>query len=457
MVKDKQFYRQILALSLPAAFQSALSLLVVMADNVMVTRTGAYALSAVAQSNAITTFVTAGLNGLATGAVVLISQYWGKRDMKRIKTICSVAAAACLLFAVLCIIAVRLFPRPLHRLVINAGETQVINLAMQYLPIVAFSYLPYALTAAMVGMLKGVEVVRVTLYAALLSLISNVIFNYILIFGHLGLPAMGVTGAAIATVLARIVECAVVWIYLFRVQHVLPLRRRELLRSQGWAWRDYARYGLPVGAGDAQWALVCLLKSVILGQMGKLLIDAASVTDMMMNLGTMFTFALAGGACVMVGKAVGTRDYQRAREYSNTIQVMFLCIGAFMAGLVFLLRAPFVSLYSLDAETAALARRMIAICAFTLLGTTYHASCFLGINRGAGDSRFVMTVDLICGWLVVLPLSYLAAFVLGWPPAAVYFCTRIDQCYKWIIAFFRLRGNKWIKNVTREDAVEAQS
>lgn len=201
MVKDKQFYRQILALSLPAAFQSALSLLVVMADNVMVTRTGAYALSAVAQSNAITTFVTAGLNGLATGAVVLISQYWGKRDMKRIKTICSVAAAACLLFAVLCVIAVRLFPRFLLRLVINAGETQVINLAMQYLPIVAFSYLPYALTAAMVGMLKGVEVVRVTLYAALLSLISNVIFNYILIFGHLGLPAMGVTGAAIATVL----------------------------------------------------------------------------------------------------------------------------------------------------------------------------------------------------------------------------------------------------------------
>ena len=95
--------------------------------------------------------------------------------------------------------------------------------------------------------------------------------------------------------------------------------------------------------------------------------------------------------------------------------------------------------------------------AVTLVGTSYHASCFVGINRGAGDSRFVMMVDLICGWLVVLPLSYLAAFVLGWPPAAVYFCTRIDQCYKWIIAFFRLRGNKWIKNVTREDAMEAQS
>lgn len=455
MVKDKQFYRQILMLSLPAAFQSALSLMVTMADNVMVTRTDAYALSAVAQSNAITTFVTAGLNGLATGAVVLISQYWGKKDTRRIRSICSVTTAVCVLFALLCIAAVALFPRTLLQVVISADETQVIDLAMQYLPIVALSYLPYALTAAMVVMLKGVEVVRVTLYAAVLSLMTNISLNYILIFGHLGLPALGVTGAAIATVLARVAECAAVWIYLFRVQRVLPLRRRDLLRMQRWAWQDYARYGLPVGLSDAQWALVCLLKSVILGQLGRQLIDAASVTDMMMNLGTMFTFALAGGACVMVGKAVGARDYQRVREYSNTIQVMFLGVGVLMAGLVFALRRPFASLYSLDADTYALATQMIAICSVTLLGTTYHASCFMGVNRGAGDNRFVMLVDLICGWGVVLPLSCLAAFVLGWPPAVVYFCTRIDQCYKWIIAFVRLRGNRWIKNVTREDALES--
>ena len=99
--------------------------------------------------------------------------------------------------------------------------------------------------------------------------------------------------------------------------------------------------------------------------------------------------------------------------------------------------------------------RDVGLLGENILGTEF--SFDIRINRGAGDSRFVMTVDLICGWLVVLPLSYLAAFVLGWPPAAVYFCTRIDQCYKWIIAFFRLRGNKWIKNVTREDAMEAQS
>lgn len=449
MIRDKQFYRTILRLSLPAAFQSALSLLVAMADNVMVTRTGEYALSAVSQSNAVTTFVTAALTGLATGAVVLISQYWGRRDEKRIKTVCAVSACVCLLAALLFVLAVECFPRQILRLVVNAGETQVIDLAMRYLPIVALSYLPLALTSSMVAMLKGVEVVRVTMYAALVSLLSNIFLNYALIFGHFGLPALGVTGAAIATVAARVIELCVVWRYLFRRQKVLPLRPRDLCRPQGWAWRDYVRYGLPVGLTDAQWALVCLLKAVILGQLGKTMIDASSVTDMMMNLGTMFTFALAGGACVVVGKAVGARDYARVREYAATIQVMFLGVGVFMSLLVFLLRRPFVSLYRLNAETAALATQMIAICSVTLLGTTYHASCFVGINRGAGDNRFVMLVDTLCGWCVVLPCACLAAFVFHWPPAAVYFCTRIDQCYKWIIAFFRLRGRKWIKNVTR--------
>ena len=451
MVKDKQFYKTILRLSLPAAFQSAVNLLVVMADNVMVTRTGGNALSAVAQSNAITTFVTAALTGLSTGAIVLISQYWGKKDEKRIRTVCAVSFAVSLLFALLAVALVLLFPRALLGLVINGGETSVIELAMQYLPIVCLSYVPLAVTSSLVGMLKGVEVVRVTLYTTVLSLFANIGLNYVLIFGHLGLPALGVTGAAIATVLARVLEAALVWAYFFKVQKALPMKPKDLTRSEAWAWQDYARFGLPVGLTDAQWALVNLLKAVILGQLGKMMIDATSVTDMMMSLGVLFTSALAGGACVVVGKAVGEKDYKRVREYANTIQIMFLGIGVVMSALVFCLRRPFVSLYNLDADTYALAVKMIGICAFTLLGTTYHASCFVGINRGAGDSRFVMIVDMICGWLVVLPLSALAAFVFHWPLAAVYFCTRIDQCFKWLIAFLRLRGNKWIKNVTRTE------
>ncbi len=453
IIKDRSFYQSILRLSLPTAFQSLISLLVVMVDNVMVARIDPYgfSLAAVAQSNSITNFANALMSGLAGGSIVLISQYWGRQDKARIKQVYAVIAALCLAVSAVLIVVIQLFPHAILSLVINPNETEITALAMQYLPIVCLSYLPFAVTASVIGMLKGVEVVRVTIYLTATSLVSNVGLNYILIFGKLGFPAMGVQGAAIATVLARVIEAALVCVYFFRVQKVIDVKPGELTRQRLWAWKDYAKYGLPVGITDAQWALVGMLKMVIIGQLGKQMINAAAVSDMLMTLGFLFTSALAGGAFVMVGKAVGAKDYALVRRYSTTIQIMFFFIGLFMTAVVYMLRGPFIGLYGLEPATHQLAMTMTGITVFTLIGTTYHASCFVGINRGAGDNKFVMMVDMICGWLIVLPLTALAAFVFKWPLYIVYFMTRIDQTFKWIIAFFRLRGDKWIHNVTRED------
>ncbi len=452
-MRDRDFYRSILRLALPAAFQSLMSLLVTMADNLMVARLDeGLSLAAVAQSNSITNFVNAAMLGLSAGAVVLVSQYWGKRDTARIKPLCSVSFTLTLCFGALVVLILRIIPDLVLPLVIKQEETAIITLALEYLPVLAFSYLPFALTSAAIAVLRGVEVVRVTLYATIGSLVSNIALNYILIFGKLGFPALGVRGAAIATVLARLIEAGIVVFYLFRVQKSLPLRPKDLLDHHQWAWKDYVRYGLPVGLTDMQWALIGMLKMIIIGQMGLVMINATAVTDMLFNLGTLFTFALAGGAAVLVGKAVGSGNILLARQYSKRIQLMFLCIGTVMALLVFLLRRPFFSLYHLDRPAMSLALTMAGICAPTLLGTTYHASCFVGINRGAGDSRFVMMVDMICGWLIVLPAAFISAFVLKLPLHWVYFATRVDQSFKWIIAFLRLRGDKWIHRVTREDA-----
>ena len=265
---------------------------------------------------------------------------------------------------------------------------------------------------------------------------------------------MGVRGAALATVASRAVELLIVVIYTFRIQKVLPIRVRNFFTVESWALKDYARFGLPVALGDTQWALIGRFKAAIIGQMGATFIAANSIVSSLMNLGTLFTFALASSACVVVGKAVGSGKYDLARQYSNTIQIMFLCIGLGMATLVFLLRAPFTSLYgsAKDPQVLSLSLQMAALGAVTLIGTTYHASCFVGINRGAGDSRFVMLVDMICGWGIVLPATLLAAFVFNLPLPLVFLATRIDQCFKWIIAFIRLRGNRWIRNVTRSSA-----
>lgn len=212
------------------------------------------------------------------------------------------------------------------------------------------------------------------------------------------------------------------------------------------------RYGLPVGLADMQWAMIGLLKAMIVGQLGAVFMTANNIANSMINLGTLFTFALASGACVVVGKAVGAGDTHKAREYSNTIQIMFFAIGLCMAAIVFLVRDPFISLYgsASDPEVAALSRKLIAIVAVTLIGSCYHASCFVGINRGAGDRPLCCA----CGYDLRLArrssrkrAGCLCHFHASLP--VVFLCTRIDQCFKWLIALIRLRGNRWIRNVTR--------
>lgn len=454
MIRDREFYRTIFRISLPAAFQALVSFLVVVADDIMVSMLPNHtaAQAAVSQVNSITAFYTATMTGLVSGSAVLIAQYWGKKDMARIRRIFSVVLWFCALVAVAFVAVARIFPDTVVAVVIKGEETEVISLALEYFAIVCFTYLPFAITTALIGMLRSIEVVRITLVTTIMALFVNIGLNYVLIFGKLGFPALGVRGAALATLTTRIVEMLIVCVYTFGIQKKLEIRPSDLLHVDRTLTRDYMRYGLPVGLTDMQWALIGMIKSAIIGQMGAAFMAANNIASSMANLGTMFTFALAGGACVMVGKAVGKGDYDLAKAYSKTIQIMFFIIGLVMAALVFALRVPFTRLYgsSADPEVYGLSIEMIALMAVTLIGTSYHASCFVGINRGAGDSRFVAMVDMICGWLVVLPATLLAAFVFKAPLPIVFLCTRIDQCFKWLIAFIRLRGDKWIRNVTRE-------
>lgn len=455
VIRDREFYKTIFRISLPAAFQALVSFLVVVADDIMVSKLpgGASAQAAVTQVNSLTAFYTATLTGLVSGSSVLIAQYWGKRDMMRIRKVFSIVFWICITTALVFTFVARLFPGAVTGLVISAKETQVSGLAREYLRIACLTFLPYAVTTSLIGMLRSIEVVKITLVTTVVALALNISLNALLIFGLCGFPALGVSGAAIATLITRIVEMAMVVAYTFCIQKQLAIKPKNLLEIDRTLARDYARYGLPVGLTDMQWSLIGILKSAIIGQMGVAFMAANSIASSMANLGTMFTFALAGGACVVVGKAVGKGDYDAAREYSKTIQLMFLMIGIAMAALVFALRVPFTRLYgsAKDPEVYSLATTMIAILAVTLIGTSYHASCFIGINRGAGDSRFVAMVDSICGWLIVIPATALCAFVFKAPLPIVFLATRVDQCFKWVIAMLRLRGDKWIRNVTREE------
>ena len=462
MVRDKSFYKMLILIGLPVAFQSLISLSVVFLDNVMVgniRENTKVVFAGVTQANAITTLFAFFIKGLSGGASVMISQYWGKKDLEKIKAIFSVIFTIGLSLAAVITTLIFFFPK--GAMSIMTSDTEVINASAEYIKIVCFSYIFYILTETFITMLRCVEIVRVSLYVSVASFFINLSANYLLIFGNeaLNIPAMGIIGAAVSTVFVRFIEFMIVMFFTLKIQKRVVIKIKDLFAHQKIMWLDYARYGLPIMAGDTQWGFVGFFKAIIIGRLGQEMMSANGIAEVIMSLAGIFTVGLGSAACVIIGKTVGAKEYDKTRQYANTLQILFASFGVVMCTLLFFARTPLISMYEILSSSGAgggfeqpvkdLAKTFIGIGAFTLMGTFYHATCFTGINRGSGDGKFVFKVDMICGWGVVLPLTFLAAIVLKLPMPIVFLCARIDQCFKWLIAFIRLRGNKWIRNVTR--------
>ena len=459
MVKDRLFYKTLLFIALPVALQSFISLSVVFLDNIMVGNieyNTEIVFAGVTQANAITTLFAFFIKGLGGGASLMIAQYWGKKDLERIKTIFSVIFTIGVGIALVITALIFFFPQGAMR--IMTDNSAVIAEGAKYLRIVVFSYIFFILTETFVVMLRSIEIVRAALYVAVISFFINLLSNYLLIFGNetLNIPALGIEGAAYAMIITRAIEFIIIMTFTFKIQKRLILKVKDLFRHDKLMWRDYAKYGLPIMAGDTQWGFVGLFRAIIIGRVSSQMIAANGISDIIMSLMGIFTIGLGSAACVIIGKTVGAGDYERTRQYSNTLQILFAGFGLLACAILFLSRDALISLYEVMGrgggfaqETKDLAKVFLGIGSMTLIGTFYHATCFTGINRGAGDGKFVFKVDMICGWFIVLPLAFLCAVVIGAPYPVIFLSTKIDQCFKWLIAFVRLRGDKWIRNVTR--------
>ena len=429
MVRDKGFYKSLLMIALPAAFQSLISL-----------------------GNQVSVFMMMFIKGISAGTAVMISQYWGKKDMARIKNIFAIGFQASLGIALLFFIGSFFFPKNL--MAVLTDNRVLIDRAPDYLSAVAFSYLLYAITENLIVMLRNVEIVRISLVISCCSFLINLLGDYALIFGKLGFPALGIRGAAWATVFARACELLVVVVYLVFFDHRLHLKPMDLLRGKKEMWIDYIKYGVPMMAADVLWGMVNTGKQMIMGRLGTDAVAANSIADVVLQLAMMFVTGLASASGVLVGKSVGAKRYDLTHQYAKTIQVLFFFLGIGAALLTYGIRDFAISFYNVSNPVKELAREYLLYGALTIWGTGYAAGCFQGINRGAGDVNFVLKVNLVCGWIIVIPLCALGAFVWHVPAPIVFFFTRIDQILKVFIAFFRLRSGRWIRNVTRESPGE---
>lgn len=446
LTKDRGFYRSLFLLAIPIALQNLVTFSVGLSDNVMIGSLGDTAVSGVYMANQIQTLLQVFSGGIEGAILILAAQYWGKRDTGSIRRIAAIGMRFSLAFGLLLTVVCALFPRFI--LSLFTKDVDVITAGVEYLQIVCFSFLFFCLTQAFIAAMRSVETARIGLYVSLCSLAVNVALNYILIYGKLGLPALGVRGAAIATLTARVVETAVTTVYVRFFDKKLAFRFSCLLRRDPVLLRDFVRYGAPIVAGQMVWACNMLMSSAIMGRFDKSVVTALSITNTLNNLCYVVMNGMAGAVGIITGKTIGAGQTDRMKEYARTVQVLFLALGLLTSGMIQLVRAPFLSLYRVSPEAIAEAGRFINVLSVTIVGTCYQCACLFGLVKSGGDTAFVFKNDAIFVFLVVLPAAYLTAR-LGLAPWIVFACLKSDQILKCIVAAIKINRFRWMKNLTR--------
>lgn len=395
------FYRKFFRIFIVLVLQNIVTLSVNLADNMMLGAYNEAALSGVAAVNQIQFVYQQLLMAFGDGLVIICSQYWGRRQTEPMKKIASIAMWAGLGLAVLLFALVSFFP---HQAVgIFTTDGPIIAQGVEYLAIIRFTYLFFAVTQIL-----------------------------------------------LATLVARILETAVVVLYVLRHNEQLRLKLRDYFHFDKVLGRDYFKTTLPLLIGSGLWGLNTAMQTVILGHMTAAAIAANSVASNIFLMVKSMAVGASATATIIIGNAIGEGNIDLVKRYAKVMQKLFLGIGVFSGILLYLIRVPILSFYELSPETMEMANNFLLILSVVVVGMSYQMPTNGGIIRGGGDTAFVVKMDLISIWGIVIPLSLIMAFVVQAPPIVVVWCLNADQLFKCIPAYIKCNHGHWIKKLTRD-------
>lgn len=382
--------------------------------------------------------------------VMLNAQYWGKRELTPIRSVTGIALKCGFIFGIAMMILTALFPAQL--VAIFTSDQQIIAAGVEYLTLMKFTYLFYILTTIMIAALRSVETVNISFGISVMGLIVNVCINYLLIFGRFGFPELGIRGASVGTLIARILEFCVVLFYISKMDKRLRLFSENPFRRNKTLQTDYFRVTVPVLCTNMLWSIATPIQTAILGRLSADAIAANSVSTTVFQYLKVITVSEASSTSVVMGRTIGSgmTKPQQLRPYVRALQAIFLTIGIILGGVLLLIRVPLLSIYSLTPEAMLLANQLIMLMALIFVGMAYQMPVASGIIRGSGDTRFSMYTNLISTWGIVMPLSFAAAFWWKLSPFWVVVFLNSDQIFKCIPVAIWANKYKWIHVLTRE-------
>ena len=396
--KDKNFYKTFFRLMLVVALQNLVAYSVNMLDNMMLGSYSQNALSGAATVNQIFFMVNQLALAIGNALIVMSSQYWGKRDTHTIKKLTGIAMTFSVVAAVIVVLVCAIWPEQLLRLFTTSPD--IIAEGMTYLSILKWTFALFLISNLLISMLRSVETVQISFIISIVSLIVNGGINYTLIFGNFGFPEMGIRGAAIGTLTARILEFLIDIVYVLKIDKKVQIFRGGLLQetfskvSRG-LWKNFIKVSSPVIVSGMFWAVSVPMQTAILGHLSADAIAANSVSTTFFQYLKVIVVAISSASSVVIGKTIGQGDRNKVRSVGRTLSVIDISIGIVLAMILFVLRKPLLSTYNLTAEATVLADHLMIIMSAVMVGMSYQMPVSVGIVQGGGDTKFSMYLNLI--------------------------------------------------------------
>ncbi len=443
---DKIFCGKLFRLTVPIALQSLMLALVAAADAIMLGSFAQDAMAAVSLATQIQFIQNMILMAFVSGFGILGAQYWGKGDKQTVNDIFCMTLRCCGVVSVLFFVGCVCFPEYLMRLFTN--EEVLISIGVKYLQIAGWSYLLTGISQCYLAMMKVSEHASQTALVSSCAVIINIVLNAVFIFGLFGLPVMEVRGAALATLIARIVELIWCIYYSTREGYISPNWKRFTKRIPVLA-ADFRRCALPLLGGSLFWGIGFTSYTAFMGHMGTDAAAANSVAAVVRDLICCLCNGIASGGGIMVGNELGSGNMKRGKLYGDRlVKLAFLC--GFLSTGIMLAATPLVLKFvKLSEKAGDYLVGMMVIMAVYMIGRAVNTIVINGIFAAGGDTMFDVYSLAVCMWGIAVPLAAVGTFLFHWPVLVVYACTCLDEVGKipWVMYHYRKYG--WVKDLTR--------
>lgn len=415
-------------------------------DGLMIGQLGEGAVAAVGVANQIFFLVNLLLFGVTSGTAIFIAQYWGQKDIKRIQSVLglslTMSTAGSLVFSLAGILI------PYKVLGIYSTDPQVLLMGGPYLQIVAFSYVLTAITNSYSTALRSTEHVKLPMLISLLALSLNTTLNYCLILGNFGFPALGVKGAAIATVISRVLEVGLLLFFTYRQKLPAAANLSALLNYRILPIKKFFNTILPVIATEITWSFGIATYNVVYARIGTESVAAINIAATLDRIIFVVFIGLGNACAIMIGNRIGAGEREVAIDYGKKF-IQIGAIGALVFGALMMLFAnPLLSLYKVSSDTIQYTFKILTVMALSLPVRSLNLILLIGILRSGGDTRYAFVVDAGSVWCIGVPLALLSAFVFNLPVYWVYPIIMTEEVVKLILGLYRFFSNKWINTLT---------